>query len=138
MDREERGHHQAARQRDLSLWKHLDGTWSLRGIRGSGAKAATADIFAVLDYADGGTPTDRPTLKFEGRVIEPTDLRLSFNIATSEYTAEAQFDDGFEVWLKDIPEDGPGMKLAELPKAAGNYRIGRLADAQRSCSTSGG
>jgi hypothetical protein len=90
-----------------------------RGIRGSGAKAATADVFAVLDYIDGGSKTQR-SLKIEGRVLDPTELRLDFDPSTRDYRVVDRDEsdlENIERWLTDIPATGPGMPTRMLGEA---------------------
>ena len=94
-----------------------DGGTHGRGIRGSGAKASTVDIYAVLDYpTSGNTVTDR-VLDLEGRVIDPTALRLSFDPMSRRYDVIDRDDaalEEIERLLEVVPHDGPGMPVTKL------------------------
>lgn len=89
-----------------------------RGIRGSGAKAATVDIFATLDRPDRGEKTDR-VLSLEGRVIQPQDLRLSFEPYSKTYSVIDKKEleqDEMDQLLVGIPEVGEGLGITDLMK----------------------
>jgi len=107
-----------------------DGGSHGRGIRGSSALPSTVDIFAELDYADGGSPTDR-TLKLEGRVIMPMTLRLTFDTDTMHYGVVNEADAAqteADIWTNGFPITGDGLTTADL---AGRWELGRMAAQRR-------
>lgn len=105
-----------------------DGGSHGRGIRGSGAIAATVDIFAVLEYpeAGDGQSTDR-ILKVEGRVLEALNRRLSFDPIARTYRLvdeEAAELARIEGWLKEVPASGLGLTTGALQETWGITRQG--------------
>lgn len=109
-----------------------------RGIRGSSAIASTVDTFAVMDYPESGAVTDR-TLKLEGRMIEPTDLRLSYN-PKDGYQLTETFDPAeIEQWLENVPLVGQGegytratlADLWDIGQTSARRRIDKLVNLGR-------
>ncbi|MGH2465416.1 MAG: bifunctional DNA primase/polymerase [Candidatus Limnocylindrales bacterium] len=104
-----------------------------RGIRGSGAMAATVDIFAVLDYPElVVNPTER-ILKIEGRVLEALNLRLGFEPIGRRYDLLDQDEADLariEKLVLNVADSGPGATVSNLMAIWDASRTKAKADAE--------
>jgi hypothetical protein len=85
-----------------------------RAIRGSGAIAATVDVYAILDYVSAGPSTSR-SLVFESRVTDPIDMTLTYDPESATYAIDTpDLVAEYESWLAKVPTDGNGMNRQTL------------------------